>query len=128
MDLLQASERLIIRVNECHNGLQKLVDRAEKAHRTHRTHRTGSTGNLLTNVERSAKNAARSLQNWKRDFGKGTITDNQRLLGTTHDLFESLGPWIEATYDALESRLFYSKLFILGFITSKRLVSRSLYI
>ena len=107
------------RAEECLRHLQELTERAAKAHRTHRTN---STRILLTNVERNAKNSIRLLQTWKTDFGNGEITKDQRFLDTTKRYFETLRHWIDHAEKALDKRLLYRKLFLLGFITSERLV------
>lgn len=117
MDLSQASRKLNEQAGECLRDLQELAERVEKAYRTHRT---ASTRDLLTNVERNAKNSSRLLQTWKMDFGRGKMTDDLQLVKTTNGFFENLRHWIETAYDALDSRLFFRKLFLIGFITSKR--------
>lgn len=105
------------RAEERLRQLQELTERAAEAHRTHHTK---STRILLTNVERNAKNSIRLLQTWKTDFGNGEITKEQGVLDTTNSVFENLRHWINDAEDALDSRLLFRKLFLLGFITSKR--------
>ncbi|KAL8744468.1 MAG: hypothetical protein Q9190_003297 [Brigantiaea leucoxantha] len=117
MDSSQASRKLIDQADECLRLLQDLIERAKEAHRTHRI---GSTSDLLTNVDHNAKNSSRLLQTWKRDFGKGRMTNDQQPVNTTNGLFENLRHWIETAYYALDSRLVFRKIFIIGFITSKR--------
>ena len=107
------------RAEERLRHLQQLAERAAKAHRTHHTK---STRKLLTNVEGNAKNSIRLLQTWKTDFGNGEITKDQQLLELTNSVLENLRHWIDDAEDALISRLLFRKLFLLGFITSKRLV------
>ena len=116
MDSLQASRKLNEQADKCLDDLQEL------AKKSHRTHPIGSTSVLLTNVERNAKNFSRLLQTWKRDFGKGQMTNDQILVSSADVLFENLLHWIKAAYDALDSRLLYRKLFLIGYITSKRSV------
>ena len=119
MDSLQASGKLNEQADKCLEDLQEFAELAKKSHRTHRV---GSTSVLLTNIERNAKDFSRLLQTWKKDFGKGQMTNDQELVSSTNGLFENLLHWIEAAYDALDSRLLYRKLFLIGFITSKRSV------
>ena len=106
---------------EADKCLAELEDLSERAAKAHRTHRTASTTNLLNNVERSSKKSVRLLQTWKTDLGNGKITENRQRVSTTVELLGSLHHWIETAYDALDSRLIFRKLFLIGFIPSKRL-------
>lgn len=117
MDSSQASQLLENQVDERLRDLQGLAERAREAHRTRRI---GSTGDLLTYVERNAKDSSRLLQTWKKDFSMGRMTNDHRPVDTTISLFENLCHWIEAASDALDSRLFFRKLFLIGFVPSKR--------
>ena len=121
MDTSQASVKLNEQADKCLNCIQELADRAERARQTRRT---SSTATLLENVKRNANNSLRLLQTWKKDFSKGKITNDTQLVDTTNGYFETLRHWIEAAWDALDSRLFFRKLFFIGFVTSKRLVHR----
>ena len=117
MDSSQASLQLNEGADKCLGHFRELAELAVKAHRSHRT---ASTTDLLNNVERNAKNSLRLLQTWKTDLSKGKITDDQQLVNTTNGLLEVLEHWIVTAYDALHSRLFFRKLFLIGFISSKR--------
>ena len=113
----QTSVDLIARADQCLGSLQGLIERTEKASRTHRT---PNSTNLLSNVGKSAKDSSRLLQSWKRDSAQGTVTDDQEFINTTVGLFENLQEWIEFAYDALQSRLYYRKAFLIGWLSSKR--------
>ena len=121
MDSPQASLKLNEQADKCLSCIRELADRAESAPRTRRT---SSTTTLLEKVKREANDFLRLLQTWKRDFSKGEITNDQQLIDTTNGYFDNLRHWIDVARDALDLRLFFRKLYLIGFFTSKRLAYR----
>ena len=109
------------------NGLIKLADEclrifedfAKFAKKKNSTRRTGSTRKLLTNIELSVTSYSRLLQAWKL-LMNGKMVRNQLLVETANDTLGDIRHWIRAARDALESRLYFRKLYLIGFITSKR--------
>ena len=121
MDSPQASLKLNEQADTCLSCIRELANSAESAPWTRRT---SSTTILLEKVKCEANDFLRLLQTWKKDFGKGEITNNQQLIDTTNGYFDNLRHWIDVARDALDLRLFFRKSYLIGFFTSKRLAYR----
>ena len=108
--------------------LRDLDGLAGLAHKAHPIPRISSTGNLLTDVDEKTKKSSRLLETWMRNFASsratGRLTTESEVVETTKGWFENLKHWIKKATTALKSRLMFRKLYLLGFIPSKRLAHR----
>jgi hypothetical protein len=118
MDRPQQPLSLQERADHCVELLQELKTKAETAGRLPRTN---PTLELLRSVERDTNNSLRSLQAWITQYTKGTQTTNAQSIEYVSGLFSSLEQAIDTAYDALGSRLRYRRLWLVGFISHKRL-------
>ncbi|KAI4271097.1 MAG: hypothetical protein L6R35_006566 [Caloplaca aegaea] len=107
------------RTNKCIQELDAVKTRAETAQRSHRT---SSTKKLLIEIVSSINDRERSLQEWIADFSQEAQTfDQDDIENAVNGLFDSLEHSIASARDRLDSRLRYRRLYLIGFVTHKRL-------
>lgn len=102
----------------CVQQLQQLKQRTEKGLQSHKS---DSTQTLLKSVADDVKNSLRNLQAWISQLEQGKQADNPSIVAIVEERFDRLGSHISEALAALNSRLWYRKLLVVGFIKHKRL-------
>lgn len=109
----------------CLQQLQKLKQRTEKGLHSHKT---APTPALLRGVRTDVNDSLRLMQSWISQLEKGEQTDSDPVVTKVVDLLDSLSQSTTEALAALNSRLRYRKLLVLGFIVHRRLGSNAFII
>ena len=105
--------------DKCLKSLQGLK---EGATRRRQSHKTSSAQDLLQSFEQSIDGNLRSLQAWITQIKKGEHTNNDEIVISIRRMLGSLQQYIKDADSALRSRLRHRRIYLIGFIRSKKLV------
>ncbi|KAL8731999.1 MAG: hypothetical protein Q9181_004099 [Wetmoreana brouardii] len=114
MDASPQPQALGTRADGCINDLQALRRRAET--------RFSTTNVFLTDVIHKINDSLLSLQTWRTDSSKETLTERDTVVKDAARLLDTLRISIEYAATSLRSRLRYRRRYIIGLIPGKRQV------
>ena len=105
--------------NQCLESLQALKEGVTKRKQSRKT---SSTQDLLQNFEQSIDGNLRILQAWITQIRKGEHTSNDEIVIPIRRMLGTLQHYIKDADSALRARLRHRRIYLVGFIKSKKLV------